>query len=46
MVLIRIVVRLWALCFLLRQRKRFILLVIQYGITEYRRQSIRLSQRL
>ena len=46
MVLIRIVVRLWASCFLLRQRKRFILLVIQYGITEYRRQSIRLSQRL
>ncbi len=46
MVLIRIVVRLWESCFLLRQRKRFILLVIQYGITEYRRQSMNLNQRL
>ena len=26
--------------------KRFILLVIQYGITEYRRQSMNLNQRL
>ena len=40
MVLIRIVVRLWESCFMLRQRKRFILLVIQYGITEYIQKAI------